>query len=898
MRARKHALRGARKDSSMLNDEHRNGNRAAAIVLFVLTALALGSHLLWGQVNLKGKWTTLPYLMPINPVHMALLNNGKVLVVAGSGNVATETNYRAALWDPQTGSITTQPLTWDMFCNAMVVLPDGRVFVNGGTIQYDPFKGQPKNAVYDPATGIFTDVQNMAHGRWYPTTTTLGDGRVLTFSGLLETSGTNTTVEIFTAGSGWSPQYSAGWTPPLYPRLHLLPNGNVFYSGSGTGSRTFNTTSNTWSAVMATTNYPNSRSYGTSVLLPLTPANGYRPRVMIFGGGNPATATTEIIDLGASTPQWQYGPSMSQPRIEMNATILPNGKILATGGSTNDEDTATASYNADLYDPNSNSFSSADVNAFPRLYHSGSLLLPDGTVALAGGNPSRVSYKQHLEISPPAYLFNADGSAATRPTITSLSGSTFVYGAGFQIQTPDAANITSVVLVRPGAPTHAFDMDQRLVGLSYTAGAGVLNVTAPPNGNIAPPGYYMLFILNSAGVPSIAPFVRLNPNQVPTATITSPANSVTINAGDSVSFAGSGSDSDGSISAYSWSFPGGNPASSTVANPGNVVYATPGTYTASLRVTDNVGAVSPPASRTITVADFSLSATPASQTVSAGGGTNYTTTVTAGAGFNGTVTFNVTGLPAGATATFNPASVTGSGSTTLSVSTAISTPAGSYPLTITGTSGSLSHTANVTLVVTVADFSLSATPASQTVSAGTAATYTATVTPGTGFNGTVSFDVTGLPAGASASFNPATINTSGSTTLNVTTSITTPVGSYPLTITGTSGSLSHTTNVTLVVNGDFSISVTPASRTVSKGGDAIYTVTVTGAPGFSGTVTLSATNVAAAKEKFSPSSIVNSGNSTLTISTNKGAATGTTTITITGTSGTRVHSTTATLVVQ
>ena len=187
--------------------------------------------------------------------------------------------------------------------------------------------------MFDPATGLFTDVQNMAHGRWYPTVTTLGDGRVMTFSGLTETGGTNTAVEIYTVGSGWSPEYPAGWTPPLYPRMHLSTDGRVFYAGSGRGSRFFNPSTNTWSAVVATTNYTSSRSYGTSVLLPLTPANGYRPRVMIFGGGSPSTATTEIIDLSAPTPAWQFGPSMSQERIQMSATILPNGKVLAVGGS-------------------------------------------------------------------------------------------------------------------------------------------------------------------------------------------------------------------------------------------------------------------------------------------------------------------------------------------------------------------------------------------------------------------------------------------------------------------------------------------------------------------------------------------------------------------------------------
>src|SRR5262249_3001774 len=154
---------------------------------------------------------------------------------------------------------------------------------------------------------------------------------------------------------GWSPQYTASWTPPLYPRHHLLPNGNVFYSGSGTGSRIFDPTTNSWSGVVATTNYTASRTYGTSVLLPLTLASGYVPRVIIMGGntntdptyGPTTTNTTEIIDLSAATPHWQNGPNMSQARIEMNATILPNGTVLATGGSAVDEYAYSASLNAD-----------------------------------------------------------------------------------------------------------------------------------------------------------------------------------------------------------------------------------------------------------------------------------------------------------------------------------------------------------------------------------------------------------------------------------------------------------------------------------------------------------------------------------------------------------------------
>src|SRR5437868_6045842 len=445
--------------------------------------------------------------MPITPVHVALIHNGKVLVVSGSGNDPSNTNLRAAVWDPQAGTVTTQAVAWDMFCNGMVVLPDGRPFINGGTLQYDPFHGQPKSSIFDPSTNTFTDVQNMAHGRWYPTVTTLGDGRVMTFSGANETGSTDKAVEIYTVGSGWSVEYTASWTPPLYPRLHLLPNGKVFYSGSTTTSRLFDPTAHTWTNV-ATTNYSGTRTYGTSVLLALTPANNYDPRVIIMGGGNPSTATTEIIDLAAPAPAWQSGPSMSQPRIEMNAVMLPNGKILAFGGSYNDEDTNTASLNADLYDPGTSSFSSAGANAYPRLYHSVALLLPDATVWFTGGNPQRGSYEQHMEIYNPAYLFNSNGTAATRPTITSVP-STIAWGGQFTVSTPDAANISSVVLVRPGAPTHAFDMAQRLVGMSFSKGSGTLTVTAPPNGDIAPPGYYMLFLVNSSGVPSVAKFTKL-----------------------------------------------------------------------------------------------------------------------------------------------------------------------------------------------------------------------------------------------------------------------------------------------------------------------------------------------------------------------------------------------------
>src|SRR5215472_8246609 len=591
----------------------------------ILVSLLLFSLLLprvMAQASVQGQWSTQSNTMPINPVHVALLGSGKVLVVAGSGNCppsqsgcpsgppyGPSNNSGALLWDPATGTIAQFSLSWDMFCNGMVLLSDGRALIDGGTTQYDPFHGQAQAALFDPATNTFTNAPKMAHGRWYPTVVTLGDGRVMTFSGLDENGNTNANVEFYTIGSGWSQQYPANWTPDLYPRLHLLPNGNVFFSGAQTTSKMFDPSSTSWNTNFASTNYSGNRTYGTSVLLPLTPANNYNPKVIIMGGGNPATNTTETIDMGASTPVWHYGPNMSKARIEMNAVILPNGKVLALGGSVNDEDTSTLSLSADLYDPATNTFSSAGANASERLYHSVALLLPDATVWVAGGNPSRGTYNNTIEIYQPSYLFNSDGTMATRPSITSAPSS-ISYGNSFSVTTPDAANISSVVLVRNGTVTHAFGMDQREVGLSFTAGSGTLSVTAPPNGNTAPPGYYMMFILNSSGVPSLASFVQLG--QQP---------------------------------------------------------------------------------------DFSIAVSPSAQSVVAGSSTRYTMNVTAMGGFNGTVSFAVTGLPPNATASFSPTTVTGSGSSTLTVTTANSTPAGVSNLTITGTAGTLSHQTTATLTV-------------------------------------------------------------------------------------------------------------------------------------------------------------------------------------------------------
>ena len=687
--------------------------------------------------HVTGEWLTLPYQMPINPINATLLRSGRVLIVAGSENDARNNSvgsesYRAALWDPtgpDQSSIVTEELTYDVFCSGTASLPDGRALVVGGTNDYS-FTGENRASFFDPVTNQWVQSQNMVDGRWYATATTLADGRVMAFSGLRLMGGTNNSVEIFdlqNAGPGWSLVGNAPFSPPLYPRMALLPNGKVFYSGHGSGGSNstgwmFDPVAQSWAGSTPTTR---DRNYGTSVLLPLLPPS-YTARVMALGGGSPATNTTEIIDLSVASPVWTPGPSMSTGRIQLDAVLLPNGKVLALGGSVNNEAPDGPGKAADLYDPTIGTFSSAGVASYSRLYHSAALLLPDARVMSIGSNPSnRGTYLAAIEIYTPPYLFDSSDRLITtgRPTITGVSSGTIRLGAAFSVTYTAGSPISSAVLVRPGSVTHAFDMEQRLIGLCGPSpqppctGSGMLNLTAPPNGGVAPPGYYMLFLLDSAGVPSKARFIQLTSyaGAPPLGAIASPATDVTIPAGSSVSFG-----TTTTAAKYSWIFPGGTPATSTAQNPGNVTFSTPGLYTTSLTVVDASGNSDPsPPTRVVTVTpatpDFHISVTPSGRSISPGQSATFTVSVTPVSGFNGSVTLSVASeapFPSGVSSGgFSPSTISGSGTSTLTMNTTTASTPYALSLTITGTSGSRSHTTSTTLMVTLAaPTGLSATP--------------------------------------------------------------------------------------------------------------------------------------------------------------------------------------------
>ena len=755
--------------------------RVLQTILALLVVVGAAAPRGWGQAAVQGQWSTLPYSMPINPIHVILMHNGKILVVDGSGNCPASqsgcpsgapygpSNGSGALvLDPSTQTITQMSVASDMFCNSMTALGDGRILIDGGTLAYDPFLGSPKAAIFDPSNNSMTDIQNMAHGRWYPTVTLLGDGRVMTFSGSNDSTGaTNQAVEFYTVGSGWSQEYQASWTPPLYPRDHLLPNGKVVSTGPQSGTHVFNPANQTWTLNVAFTNYGHTRTYGSSVMLPLTPANGYDPRIMILGGDSPATASTEFIDMGASSPTWINGPAMSQARIEMNAVLLPNGRIVAIGGSVNDEDATTKSLNADIFNTEIADFtkvvrSSGGANAFARLYHSVALLLPDATVWVAGGNPTRGTYEQHMEIYKPAYLFNSDGSAATRPTISNAP-STITWNGSFNVSTPDAANISQVILMRPGSATHSFNMDQRYVGMSFTAGSGTLTVTAPPNSNIAPPGYYMLFLINNQGVPSVAPFVLLTSvsNPAPTVGAISPHSGTTAG-GTPVTITGTGFLAGATVKV------GGSSATGvTVVSSTSITATTPAHSAGSASVV-----VTNTDSQSGTLSNGYTYVNPAPSVAAV--------TPNAGPGAGGAaVTITGTNFLPGATVSFGGTAATG---VTVVSSTSITatTPnhsAGTVNVVVTNSdsqSGSLANAytysnglGNPGLGLDVAQ----GWSGSLSITAGQSGAYTLAI-GGDGMSGTATLTCTGAPLGATCTM-PATIAFSATSATNFDCTVTT-----------------------------------------------------------------------------------------------------------------------------
>jgi hypothetical protein len=471
-----------------------------------------------------GKWGPLVD-WNIVPLHMSLLPSGKILAWGKHDMGAADTVGLPRIWDPASGQPPSglPPIQVDtmLFCAGHTLMPDGRLMVSGGHLMDN--RGIAVTNFFDE-NGGWQKGPNMAHGRWYPTVTVLPNGRMLTMAGRDENGAVVTTPEIWESNA-WVELPGAGTLQiPYYPRNFVDPkNGRIFMAGERIQSRWFDVDGSSSTGRGRWISGPLhiwrfNRDYGTAVMYETG-------KILYAGGGGDAswqtpdvksstpTATAEKIDLNAASPAWAPAGSMSVPRRHLNSTVLPDGQVLITGGTSGggfvDINPGDATRTAELWNPANNQWTTLAAASTMRVYHSVSMLLPDGTVlhgasgnAMAGTVP--VPDENNHEIFSPPYLFKG-----ARPVIASVSPAAVGYGGTLTVTTANAAQVTAVRWIRLGSVTHAFDAGQRANTLSFTQAATGVSVTAPANPNLAPPGYYLLFILNRNGVPSVGKIVKL-----------------------------------------------------------------------------------------------------------------------------------------------------------------------------------------------------------------------------------------------------------------------------------------------------------------------------------------------------------------------------------------------------
>jgi hypothetical protein len=519
-----------------------------------------------GPAAAIGRWNRErpPFAMPVVGINAVLLPTGKVMTWGRpSSDPAAVDAGSAWLWDPNTGltkRIDPPKVVHpdghvgpaEIWCSGQSVLADGRVLVTGGNLADatadNDWEGLSTVFTFDPFSETWAVQPTMRHGRWYPSQLLMGDGRTLIMSGLDETGSggknSNTDVELFTpAATAAAPgtlsvigERGATGQPPdggLYPHLFWMRGGHALVAGPQSKD-SWTLTPASGAGPMTWRDAPNlsrSRLYGSAVLLPGGPDGS--TRVMEIGGIEdpatpdklppPATPDTEIFD--ESTSSWSAGPSQHVGRAHANTVLLPDGSMVTVGGgighgTTGLYEATPAHKQVELYDPSSATWRLGAAQEERRAYHSTALLLPDGRVLSAGDDGVEAGVHDSgpslddAEIYEPPYLFDGDGSLAPRPQI-SLAPAAVPWGTRFAIHT--SSDVARAVLVAPGAVTHANDMNQRHVELSIAErypGAGV-NAVSPPSADVAPPGYYMLFLVDGRGVPSVARFVRLGSAPVP-----------------------------------------------------------------------------------------------------------------------------------------------------------------------------------------------------------------------------------------------------------------------------------------------------------------------------------------------------------------------------------------------
>jgi hypothetical protein len=492
------------------------------------TAFAM-LHCVFGPATM-GRWDTLPYQAPWSPVNTILLKDGRVMFFEEANTP------RTVLWDPNNlaSPVFTTPDNdpqFSQWCSQTVQLSDGRILSVGGG-GGGPNLNSDQAHIFDPdagVNGVWTRIADLNYERWYPSVVALGWPNYLIVGGTAPGIGTIGPMEIynevtgtFTVVPGASSEL---YWPPLYPGLHQLANGQIVFTRTGfSGSPASpltqffewddftNPVTGTWRDLGPLGFSYRTEAMSLQFLEPTNDVYEQRSRIMVFGGGQsplPDSVTAEIIDaenLFTGAP-WTRLPDMVEPRNHAQGILLPDGNAILWGGASHGNNGLAGSFSSELFDPCSNTFIRQDDLEYARGYHSAAALLPSGKVLASGGIAGPL--ERTMEVYSPPYLFHGP-----RPTISSYP-SLVHHGDTFDVFTPQATEIEKVVLVRPVSNTHNTDSEQRVLQLRFTRDLAAGKVTATMPDGIhphphAPRGFYMLFILNCKGVPSVGKFIHLH----------------------------------------------------------------------------------------------------------------------------------------------------------------------------------------------------------------------------------------------------------------------------------------------------------------------------------------------------------------------------------------------------
>ena len=472
-----------------------------------------------GGPDAVGSWETLSSQMPVRALHSTLLHDGRLSAHRRFGqrrpNFEAGT-FRAMVWSSER-LVLDIPVPYDMFCAGHVTLPDGKVLLAGGTQAFPTanvgpttFKGTKKSYYFDPADDAFHQLADMAGAHWYPSLTKLGNGDIWSAGGLDEKAQGTVLTEMFdTSAMRWLPQNQVPQTWSFwgtYPHMFLLENGRMFYSGGhtfgnglpGTGASLYDwTTAQIWD--VPGLRQKDLRDQAGSVFM--GPAQDQK--LMIVGGGNadgntPGINLVDIIDLKQPSPHYVPGPDLPGPgKMYVNVLNLPDRTVLAANGAQLNRSGNIQT--AAIYTPSTNSWKTVAADPVGRNYHSTSILLPDGRVAVIGSNPLDNSFEARISVYSPPYLFKGP-----RPTITSAPSQV---GYGQNVQIGVTGDVTAASLIPPMSQTHQTDTNARVVDLPLAGTGAGRTAQIPSNPNLLPPGPYMLTVLSADGIPSVARWV-------------------------------------------------------------------------------------------------------------------------------------------------------------------------------------------------------------------------------------------------------------------------------------------------------------------------------------------------------------------------------------------------------